>query len=87
VWIKLSLSNQPPIHICLSYRPPNSDLYSVEKLSVSLSLAKLTSSSNTQSNIVAMGDFNFPSITWYCGYGSIEVAPTYGSVLNTRFDK
>jgi len=32
-----------------------------------------------------MGDFNFPSITWYSGYGSIEATPTYGSALNKSF--
>jgi len=72
-----------PIHICSFYRPPNSDLYLVEQLSVSL--AKLTSSSNTQSNIVLMGNFNSPSITWYSSYSSIEAARTYGSVLKYKF--
>jgi len=83
LWIKLSLTNQTPIFICSFYRPPNSDLYPIEQLSVSLS--KLINNLTVLPNIVLMGDFNFPSITWYNGYGNIEATPTYGSVLNTKF--
>jgi len=74
MWTKLSLSNQIPIYICSFYRSPNSDLYPVEQFSISLAkLTNSTNSTNTQTNIILMGDF---SITWYNGYGTIEVAPT-----------
>jgi len=83
LWIKLSFSNQTPIYICSFYRPPNSDLYPVEQLNISLAkLKNSTNSTNAQTNIVLMGDINFPSITWHNGYGTIEAAPNYE---NTRF--
>jgi len=51
-------------------------MYPIEQLSVSL--AKLTNNSNILPNSVLMGNFNFPSITWYNGYGSIDTMPTQG---------
>ena len=82
LWIKLSLSNQPAIHIGSFYRPPNPDSYPIEQLSVSLTRLN---NSNTPPNIVLMGDFNFPSITWHNGYGNIATTPTYGNALNNMF--
>ena len=40
--------------------------------------------SKTLPNILLIGDFNFPGITWNSGYGQIST-PTYGSRLNSLF--
>ena len=82
IWIKLTPPNQRPIHICAFYRPPTSDLYPIEQLH--LSLSNLLNQSKTLPNILLMGDFNFPGITWNSGYGQIST-PTYGSRLNSLF--
>ncbi|XP_065892800.1 uncharacterized protein [Dysidea avara] len=82
IWIKLTPPNQSPIHICAFYRPPTSDLYPIEQLH--LSLSNLLNQSKTLPNILLMGDFNFPGITWNSGYGQISI-PTYGSRLNSLF--
>ena len=80
IWIKLTPPNQSPIYICAFYRPPTSDLYPIEQLH--LSLSNLLNQSKTLPNILLMGDFNFPGITWNSGYGQIST-PTYGSRLNS----
>ena len=71
-----------PGHICAFYHPPTSDLYPIEQLH--LSLSNLLNQSKTLPNILLMGDFNFPGITWNSGYGQISTS-TYGSRLNSLF--
>jgi len=82
IWIKLTPHNQSPIHICAFYRPPTSDLYPMEQLR--LSLTNLLNQSKSLPNILLMGDFNFPGISWNNGHGQINT-PTYGSRLNSLF--
>jgi len=81
IWVKLTPLNQSPIHICTFYHPPTSDSHPLDQLH--LSLTNLLNQSKTLPNILLMGDFNFPSITWNNGYG--YVTPTYGSSLNNLF--
>ena len=82
IWIKLTLLNQSPIHICTFYCLPNTDSYPIEQLH--LSITNLLNQSITPLYILLMGDFNFPGITWSDGYGRVTT-PTYGSSLNSLF--
>ena len=70
IWVKLTLLNQNPIHMCAFYHPPNADSHPIEQLG--LSITNLLDQSNTPPHILLMGEFNFPGITWSGGYGQID---------------
>ena len=82
IWVKITLLNRCPIHVCIFYRPSNTDSYPIEQLRISIT--NLLNQSNSPPNVLLIGDFNFPGISWSSGYGQIS-APTYGSGLNNLF--
>ena len=36
IWAKITLLNRCPIHVCIFYRPPNTDSYPIEQLRLSI---------------------------------------------------
>lgn len=82
IWAKISLYNLPSLYICSYYRPPQSDLQPILELGESIDMVKRK---NPNCDIIVAGDFNFPSIEWNDGQGTILPNPTYGHNLNEVF--
>ena len=84
IWAKISLYNLPSLYniICSYYRPPQSDLQPILELGESIDMVKRK---NLNRDIIVTGDFNFPSIEWNKGQGTILPNPTYGHNLNEVF--
>ena len=55
MWVKLTLLNQSPIHICAFYHPPNADSHPIEKLC--LLITNLLNQSNTPPHILLIAIF------------------------------
>ena len=83
IWAKVTLPNKNPIYLCSYYRPTNTSVDSILQLRDSLN--KLTNNSSKFLNIVMMGDFNLPSISWSDIGAQIVSPPTYGSEVNSTF--
>ena len=82
IWAKISLCNLPSLYICSYYRPPQSDLQPILELGESIDMVKRK---NPNWDIIVAGDFNFPSIEWNDGLGTVLPNPTYGHNLNEVF--
>ena len=74
IWAKISLYNLPSLYICSYYHPPQSDLQPILELGESIDMVK---SKNLNCDIIVAGDFNFPSIEWNDGQGTILPNPSY----------
>ena len=60
LWVQIDLTGAKSLHIGASYRPPDSDVTTLENLNQSLQ--RLTH--RTNGNIWLGGDFNAPHINW-----------------------
>ena len=65
-WAKIFPIHGKPICICSFYRPPNSNIDTMEVLQTALSMT------TNLNNIILAGDSNLPSIIWEDGIGRIE---------------
>lgn len=65
VWCSLTASNQVKYVIGCIYRPPNSSTQDDERLFNHIREVNLA---HTRSNIIILGDFNFPNVDWKKGH-------------------
>ena len=83
IWAKVTLPKKAPIYQCSYYCPPNTLVDPILQLKASLN--KLTHNQTKFLNIILMGDFNLPGISWTNVGGQIVSVPTYGLEVNSTF--
>ena len=82
-WAKILPIQGETILIGSFYRPPDTDITPMDELKVFLS--SFSQAKKFKNNVIIAGDFNFPSIIWEDGVGSIGGNPMYGREINNAF--